>query len=81
MSPSEGQSGQTMRFVELATVSERVAATTKRGEKTSLLAGLLRSLSPDEAAVAVGLLTGRPRQGRIGVGWSALSKVDRTVAG
>ena len=65
-----------MRFVELATVSEHVAATTKRGEKTSLLAGLLRSMTPDEAAVAVGLLTGQPRQGRIGVGWSTLSKLD-----
>ncbi len=65
-----------MRFVDLATVSEHVAATTKRGEKTSLLAALLRSLTPDEAAVAVGLLTGQPRQGRIGVGWSSLSKLD-----
>ena len=65
-----------MRFVELATASEHVTATTKRGEKTSLLAALLRSMTPDEAAVAVGLLTGQPRQGRIGVGWSALSKLD-----
>jgi DNA ligase 1 len=64
-----------MRFIELATVSEQVAATARRGEKTSLLAGLLRSLTPDEAAIAVGLLTGQPRQGRIGVGWSALSKL------
>ncbi len=65
-----------MRFVELAIASERLTATTKRGEKTALLAALLRSMTPDEAAVAVGLLTGQPRQGRIGVGWSALSKLD-----
>ena len=65
-----------MRFVELASVSEHVAATAKRGEKTTLLAGVLRSMSADEAAVAVGLLTGQPRQGRIGVGWAALSKLD-----
>jgi DNA ligase 1 len=65
-----------MRFVELAAVSENVAATAKRGEKTSLLAALLRSMTSEEAAVSVGLLTGQPRQGRIGVGWSALSKLD-----
>jgi DNA ligase 1 len=65
-----------VRFVELALVSERVAATPKRGEKTALIAGLLRSMSPEEAAVAAGLLTGQPRQGRIGVGWAALSKLD-----
>ena len=69
-----------MRFVELATVSEHVAATTKRGEKTSLLAGLLRAMTPEEAAVAVGLLIGQPRQGRLGVGWSTLSKLDEADA-
>jgi DNA ligase-1 len=69
-----------MRFVELAGVSERVAATSRRGAKTALLAGLLQSMAPDEAAVAVGLLTGQPRQGRIGVGWSALSKLDAPPA-
>jgi DNA ligase-1 len=65
-----------VRFVGLATVSERVAATAKRGEKTALLATLLRSMSAEEAAIAAGLLTGQPRQGRTGVGWSALSKLD-----
>jgi ATP-dependent DNA ligase I len=69
-----------MRFAELAGASERVAATSKRGEKTALLAGLLRSATPDEAAVAVGLLVGQPRQGRIGVGWSTLSKLDAAAA-
>src|SRR5262245_58168472 len=69
-----------MRFVELARVSEQVADTSRRGEETALLAGLLRSLTPDEAVVAVGVLTGRPRQGRIGVGWSALSKLDAPPA-
>jgi DNA ligase 1 len=65
-----------MRFVELAIVSERVAATAKRSEKSSLLAALLRAMTAEEAAIAVGLLIGQPRQGRIGVGWSALSKLD-----
>ncbi len=65
-----------VRFVELATASERLAATSKRSEKSAILAALLRALSPDEVQVAVGVLTGWPRQGRIGVGWSALSKLD-----
>jgi DNA ligase-1 len=69
-----------MRFAELALVSDQVAGTSRRGEKTALLANLLRSLAPEESAVAVGLLTGRPRQGRIGVGWSALSKLDAPPA-
>ena len=69
-----------MRFVELATVSEHVAATAKRGEKTALLAGVLRSMTADEAAIAVGLLTGQPRQGRTGVGWSTLTKLDTADA-
>jgi DNA ligase-1 len=65
-----------MRFVELAAASERLAATTKRSEKSAILAGLLKAMSPDEVGVAVGMLTGWPRQGRIGVGWSTLSKLD-----
>jgi DNA ligase-1 len=68
------------RFAELAVASERVAATSKRGEKTALLARLLSSLTPEEAAIAAGLLTGQPRQGRTGVGWSTLTKLDVAVA-
>lgn len=69
-----------MRFVDVAVVSERLTATSKRGEKSTIIAELLRSLSPDEVAVAVGLLTGVPRQGRLGVGWSTLSKLDAAPA-
>ena len=69
-----------MRFVELATVSEQLVATSKRSEKAALLASLLRSLTPDEVVVATGMLTGVPRQGRIGVGWSALSKLGAVSA-
>ena len=61
-----------MRFVELAAVSRRLAATSKRSEKAALLAAVLRRLGADEIGVAVGVLTGVPRQGRIGVGWATL---------
>src|SRR5215203_5507716 len=64
-----------MHFAELAAVSEGMTATSKRGEKSALLAGALRRLEPDEVEVAVGVLTGAPRQGRIGVGWATLRDV------
>ena len=37
---------------ELAETCEQIAATTKKLEKTSMVAGFLRSQSPEEAAVA-----------------------------
>ena len=61
-----------MRFAELAAVSERLAATSKRSEKSALIAALLRRLAPDEIEIAVAFLTGTVRQGRIGVGWRTL---------
>jgi DNA ligase-1 len=61
-----------MLYAELADVSRRLAATTKRSEKAALLADLLRRLAPEEVAIVVGVLTGAPRQGRIGVGWATL---------
>ena len=64
-----------MLFADLAAVSEQLAATTKRGEKSALLAELLRRCAPDEVEVAVGVLDGRARQGRIGVGWATLRDV------
>jgi DNA ligase-1 len=57
-------------------LAERVAATTRTSEKTALLADYLRSLSPDELAVAVVFLTGRPfpeaDQRATGLGWSSI---------
>ncbi|MET0143352.1 MAG: ATP-dependent DNA ligase [Ilumatobacteraceae bacterium] len=64
-----------MQFAALADASRRLAATSKRGEKSALLSDVLRRAAPDEIAVAVGLLTGAPRQGRIGVGWATLRDV------
>jgi ATP-dependent DNA ligase I len=64
-----------MLFVELADASRRLVGTSKRGEKSALLAELLRRLAPDEIEVAVGVLTGALRQGRIGVGWATLREV------
>jgi DNA ligase-1 len=62
-------------FAELATTSEQVAATSSRTAKINALAGLLRRLQPGEVEAAVALLSGEPRQGRIGVGWATLASV------
>jgi DNA ligase-1 len=56
----------------LVTTLETVAATRSRLAKVDALAALLRELSADEIAVAVGFLVGRPRQGRVGVGWRSI---------
>ena len=49
--------------------SEEVAATSARSRKIAILAALLRRLEPDEVPIAVGVLSGLPRQGRVGVGY------------
>jgi DNA ligase 1 len=64
-------------LAEVVRTSGEVAATPSRSAKVAALAGLLRRLEgPEEAEAAVAFLTGRPRQGRIGVGWAALRAVD-----
>ena len=60
-------------LTELVEASTTVAATPKRTEKVAALAAVLRRLHPDEVVPAIGLLLGAPRQGRLGVGWAALS--------
>ncbi len=69
-----------MRYGDIVAASERVASTAKRSEKVAALAALLRSLEPDEIVPAIGLLVGEPRQGRIGVGWAAMSNLQVTPA-
>src|SRR6185369_3105272 len=61
-----------MLLSDLVAVSRRVRDASARTEKVELLADLLRRLEPHEVPAAVGLLSGQPRQGRVGVGWAAL---------
>ena len=61
-----------MLLAEVVTTSNRVADTSKRLEKTDLLARLLKQLHPDETEIAVAFLAGRTRQGRIGIGYGTL---------
>jgi DNA ligase-1 len=62
--------------------SAEIAATRSRKTKIDALAALLTACAPDEIAIVVCLLTGEPRQGRIGVGWATLSTArDQVGAG
>jgi len=56
----------------LVATSAQVAETSSRSAKTRLLAECLRTLDRDELEVAVLFLSGEIRQGRIGIGPSAL---------
>ncbi|GHG58867.1 DNA ligase [Sinomonas cellulolyticus] len=71
-----------MLLDELVSTAEAVAATGSRRAKVETLAHLLRRLadqSPDEIAIAAGLLVAKPRQGRVGVGWRGLSQLQGGV--
>jgi DNA ligase-1 len=59
-------------LAELLAASERVGATRSRLAKIDALAGCLRRLEPSEIALGVAYLSGELRQGRIGVGYSAV---------
>src|SRR5437763_12587206 len=62
-----------MRFAELVDASRSVAETSGRLEKIDRLASLLTRIDPEEIEVAIGFLSGSPRQGRLGVGASAVA--------
>src|SRR5579862_9747557 len=61
-----------MRLAAVVETSRRVAGTTKRLEKVDLLAQLLKQLHPGEVEIVVAFLTGRTRQGRIGIGYGTI---------
>jgi DNA ligase 1 len=63
-------------LADVVAASNDVAGTSKRSEKVAILADLLRELDPGEVPIAVGLLSGVPRQGRVGVGYSTIYGVE-----
>ena len=68
-------------LADVVAASRGVAETSARSQKIATLADLLRTLEPPEIAVATGLLSGAPRQGRVGVGYSMVYGVDVPAAG
>jgi DNA ligase-1 len=57
-------------FADLVTASELVSETSSRSRKVAILAELLDRLDPTEIPIGVAFLSGVPRQGRVGVGYS-----------
>src|SRR6476659_6411755 len=69
-----------MLLLELVDTTKAVASTRSRLAKVDALAHLLRRLEPAEIPTAVGLLSAKPRQGRVGVGWSAVAAAKEEPA-
>jgi DNA ligase 1 len=67
-------------LADVVAASQEVAETGSRSRKVAILAELLGSLDPDEVSVATGLLSGVPRQGRVGVGYSTIYSVESAPA-
>lgn len=63
-----------MRLTELVTCSLAVGRTRSKNQKIAALSECLRGLEGDEIAVGVAFLSGRMRQGRIGLGYQAVMK-------
>jgi len=68
-------------LADVVTASRRVTVTSSRSDKVAILADLLRELEPAEVPICVGLLSGVPRQGRVGVGHSTIFGIERVPAG
>ena len=67
-------------LADVVAASQEVAATSSRSRKVAILAGLLQRLERSEIAVAAGLLSGAPRQGRVGVGYSTIYGIESAPA-
>src|SRR5688500_9787397 len=65
-----------MRFVQLVETSGAVSASPARSRKIAYLADLFRELAPDEIVPVVALVSGEPRQGRLGLGHATISGVS-----
>jgi DNA ligase-1 len=71
-----------MRLADLVETSNAVAGVSGRLEKIERLAALIARVAsePEEIEIAVAFLSGSSRQGRIGVGWSAISQLRSAAA-
>ena len=57
-----------------------MAGTSSRSRKVAVLGALLQQLDPAEIPPAVGFLAGAPRQGRVGVGYATIYRLEHTPA-
>ena len=63
-------------LADVVTASQEVAGTSSRSRKIAILAELLRRLHAHEVPIAVGFLSGAPRQGRVGVGYATIYGIE-----
>jgi DNA ligase-1 len=63
------------RLADLVQASDTVAQTASRLAKRDAIAGCLRAVALDEVQIAVALLSGEMRTGRIGVGYATLKEL------
>ena len=63
-----------MLLATLVETSRRISETTKRLEKTALLAYLLLGLRAEEIEIAVDFLSGEVPQRRVGIGYATLNR-------
>ena len=72
-------------MIELANAAERIAGTTKKLEKTAIVAEYLKSRAPEEASVAAVFLSGRPfpvwEETTLQVGGSLLWRIVAELSG
>jgi DNA ligase 1 len=68
-------------FADIVSASAAVTATSSRSAKVAILADLLRTLDAAEVPVCVGFLSGVPRQGRVGIGYSTIRGITPSPAG
>jgi DNA ligase 1 len=67
-------------LADVVAASAEVTSTSSRSRKVAILADLLRTLDAGEVPIAVGLLSGVPRQGRVGVGYSTIYGIEQRPA-
>jgi DNA ligase 1 len=74
------EDGRVTLLADVAAASREVTETRSRFGKIAILAELLGRLDREEVPLAVGFLSGAPRQGRIGVGYSTIYGIERPPA-
>jgi DNA ligase-1 len=67
-------------LADLVAASGELTRTSSRSQKVAILAELLGHLDPGEVAVAVGFLSGVPRQGRVGIGYRTIFGIEAPAA-
>ena len=65
-----------MQFVRVVETSAAVSSSAARLRKIAHLADLFRALAPEEIAPVVALVSGEPRQGRLGLGHATISEAS-----